>query len=67
MHTLDDFAIDLAEHQVAFFVLEWVVQARIGALLQTLNKRLNFVDLRVRHLDHVTALKGIYQVHILTG
>lgn len=43
VHGLNDLAVDLAEHEVALFVLERVVQARFRDSLHALDKRQNFL------------------------
>lgn len=65
VHALDHLAVDLTEHKVSLLVLERVVQARLGALLQALDKRSNLIHLSIRYFEHVTTVEGVNQGTVL--
>ena len=64
MQAFDNFAVDLAEHQVPLLVLEWVVEAGLRAGLQTLYERSDFIHLGVWDLDHFASVERVNEVQV---
>ena len=64
VQALDNFAINLAEHQVPLLILEWVVETCLRAILQTLYEWSDFIHLSVRDLDQCASVKWVDEVHV---
>ena len=56
VHSLYNFTVDFAKHQVSLLVLEWVVKTCLGNGLQALDEGLNLIHLSVWDLDHLATV-----------
>jgi len=65
VHSLYNFTVDFAKHQVSLLVLEWIVESRLWAQLQAFYEGLNFMHLCIGDFEHSTTLERVWKFQVV--
>lgn len=67
LHGFNNLSAYFTQHQISFFVFEWVMETRFGTRLQILDERIGLRDLSVRLGEHNFSGQWIYNFFNLFG